>query len=124
MIPPFAEDGFLPPGVHTATLAEFEERFQDARRTTFIRHIDVAGSFVTSKPDPNDFDCLLVFDQTPASADLRPFEYNLLSQSAAKRRFGGDVAAVLAGSPRHAENWNLFQMNRQQQKIGIVEVVP
>lgn len=143
MIPPFTEDGFLPPGVHPATLAEFEDRFisstssgrrrelwsrlreliADARRTAFIRHIFIAGSFVTTKPDPNDFDCLLVFDQTPASADLRPFEYNLLSQSAARRRFRGDIVAVLAGSPRRQQFWKLFQMNRQQQPIGIVEVV-
>src|SRR5688500_1841940 len=142
MIPPFTEDGFLPPGVHTATLAEFEERFvsstssarrrklfeglreliQDARRTSFIRHIYVAGSYVTSKLHPNDFDCLLVFEQAPASADLRPFEYNLLSQAAARRRFGGDVIAVLKGSQRLIEFWDFFQSNRKKQRTGIVEV--
>ena len=143
MIPPFTEEGFLPPGVHTATLAEFEERFvsstssarrrelftklreliQDARRTAFIRQIFVAGTFVTSKPDPNDFDCLLVFDQTPASANLRPFEYNILSRSVARRRFGRDVVAVLAASPRYEDYWVLFQTNREQKQVGIVEVV-
>ncbi len=142
MIPPFTEDGFLPPGVHTATLDEFEKRFVnstssarrlelfgrlkqvmvDAHRTPWVRHAYVAGSFVTSKPNPEDFDCLLVVDPAAADAELRPFEYNLLNVKAAKRRFGGDVFSVREGTPLHERLWSFFQSTRQGERVGIVKV--
>lgn len=142
MIPPFTDDGFLPPGVHAATLAEFEERFVsstfssrrrdlfqrlrevviDAHRTPLARHFYVAGSFVTSKRDPEDFDCLLVVDPAAADADLRPFEYNLLIVRAAKRRFGGDVFAVREGTSIHERLWDFFHSTRDGRRVGIVKV--
>lgn len=142
MIPLFTDDGFLPPGVHTATLVEFEERFVsstssarrrelfqrlkevilDAWRTSFVLHVYVAGSFVTAKPDPNDFDCLIVTDSTTWDAEVRPFEYNLLSVHAARRRFRGDVVSVVEGSPRHQRYWEFFRCHRSGQSIGIVEI--
>ncbi|HUE75123.1 MAG TPA: hypothetical protein VMP01_29915 [Pirellulaceae bacterium] len=142
MIPPFTDDGFLPPGVHTATLAEFEERFvnstsserrrelferlreviADAHRTPWVRHVYVAGSFVTAKPHPGDFDCLLVLDPAGANAELRPFEYNLFIVKAAKRRHRGDVFAVSEGTPLHNQLWDFFQSTRQGGRVGIVKV--
>jgi hypothetical protein len=142
MIPRFNEDGFLPPGVHVATLAEFEERFVtstsssrrrelfqwlqdvvlDAWRTSFVLHVYVAGSFVTAKPEPNDFDCLIVTDLTTWDAEVRPFEYNLLSVQAARRHFRGDVISVVEGSPRHRRYWEFFGFNRSGKSIGIVEI--
>lgn len=78
MIPPFNDSGFLPPGVHHATLAEVEERFgrQSELRRVQIESIrwmvDLAtragaqrivlnGSFVTDIIEPNDVDCVLLF---------------------------------------------------------------
>jgi hypothetical protein len=57
-------------------------------RTSQVREIYIGGSFVTSKTDPNDLDCLLVFDETNTSAIWRPFEYNWLCRRATRRRFG------------------------------------
>jgi hypothetical protein len=70
MVPDFAEDGYLPLGVHTATRQEFEDRFvvfdvsdrrfrvydrlkrliNEARQSAIVKRIIVAGSFVTGRP--------------------------------------------------------------------------
>jgi hypothetical protein len=77
MIPPFDENGCLPPGVHPATLDEVDARFgqlSELRRAQMdsIRWmVDLAeragadriilnGSFVTDIMDPNDVDCVLL----------------------------------------------------------------
>lgn len=77
MIPPMNEDGYLPRGVHLASLREIDERFGQsteirqvqmesltwlvelARRAGVLRLV-VKGRFVTDEPDPNDVDCLLL----------------------------------------------------------------
>jgi hypothetical protein len=77
VIPPFDESGWLPPGIHTATLAEIEERFgsqSEVRRAQMeslrwmvelairagIRRIILNGSFATAILEPNDVDCVLL----------------------------------------------------------------
>jgi predicted metal-dependent HD superfamily phosphohydrolase len=97
MIPEFTEQGFLPPGIHQATLAEFKERFvvfqrsdrrfhifehlqnlfEQAARSGIVRRIIIAGSFITAQSEPNDFDCIIVLDSSIVGKLLRPFEYNL-----------------------------------------------
>lgn len=79
-IPDFQVDGYLPEGVHVATLEEIEHRFgwNESRRRLFDRvrewvvyartiaapRVLLNGSFVTSKEQPNDVDaaCLLPDD--------------------------------------------------------------
>lgn len=74
MIPPFQPDGNLPPGTHTATWEEVTQRFGgNAQRQRLLaglrqavanlqdagcRRIYLNGSFVTSKPFPDDFDAV------------------------------------------------------------------
>ncbi len=77
MIPPFGENGYLPPGIHPATLNEVAARFgggSEVRRVQMesIRWlVDLAhragvdrlvlnGSFVTDVLEPNDVDCVLL----------------------------------------------------------------
>jgi hypothetical protein len=76
MLPDFDELGYLPPGVHAATLDEVATRFgseSELRRVQFespswlmeaVRHagierVIINGSFVTSKREPNDVDIAL-----------------------------------------------------------------
>ncbi|MCY2950722.1 MAG: hypothetical protein NTU53_01945 [Planctomycetota bacterium] len=77
MIPQFDENGQLPPGIHRATLDEVVARFGHGseereaqgqslawlipmcRRAGVLRLI-LNGSFVTSRAEPMDVDCLLV----------------------------------------------------------------
>jgi hypothetical protein len=86
MIPPFEGSGFLPPGVHPATLAEIDARFgrnSELRRVQMesvrwmvdlavragVQRIVLNGSFVSDIIEPNDVDCVLLvgpdFPQDP-----------------------------------------------------------
>ena len=72
MIPPFQADGNLPPGTHTATWGEVARRFGGNPRRDWLlaglrraldnpqsagcRRVYLNGSFVPSKPLPDDFD--------------------------------------------------------------------
>src|SRR5262245_48466183 len=77
MIPHFNDDGYLPPGIHAATLEEISARFGqecelrqaqmqslqwlvDLARRAGVERIVVNGSFVTDKLEPNDVDCVLL----------------------------------------------------------------
>ena len=79
MIPPCNEDGYLPPGIHRATLAEIAARFGqeselrqvqteslrwlvDLAQRGGAKRIVVNGSFVTDKLEPNDVDCVLLIE--------------------------------------------------------------
>ena len=77
MIPPFEDNGYLPPGIHAATLDEVEARFgreSEVRRVQVeslrwlielatragVERIILNGSFVTDIIEPNDVDCALL----------------------------------------------------------------
>jgi len=79
MIPPFNDNGYLPPGIHKASLDEIAERFgwqSEVRRAQMeslrwlmdmvkrlsTRRLVLNGSFVTDEVEPNDVDCVLLFD--------------------------------------------------------------
>ncbi|MDZ4659727.1 MAG: hypothetical protein SH868_19305 [Bythopirellula sp.] len=78
MIPPFLENGYLPPGLHPATIEEVALRFgqeSELRRVQMesvrwmidlavragVERIVLNGSFVTDIMEPNDVDCVLLF---------------------------------------------------------------
>jgi hypothetical protein len=93
MIPPFNDDGVLPPGVHPATLDEIEARFARQSEIRAVQmqsvrwlvelavkagaeRIILNGSFVTDIMEPNDVDCAVLagrgFPADPtAEAELR-----------------------------------------------------
>jgi len=77
MIPPFNEHGYLPPGIHPATIDEVEARFgleSELRRVQMeslrwlvglarragVARLIVNGSFATDAFEPNDVDCVLL----------------------------------------------------------------
>lgn len=142
MIPEFTDSGFLPEGIHSATLEEFEKRFAifdrsdqrlrvfeklealiiEAWKSGIVFRIYVAGSFVTDKPEPNDFDCILVLDSAIVGQELRPHQYNLVSRRMARRMYGGDVVPVLDGSQPLHEYLAFFQTTRDGEPMGIVEI--
>jgi hypothetical protein len=142
MIPLFSPAGLLPAGIHSATIAECEERFaqfdqsdrrirlfenvrrlyEEVRKVPFIRQMFLVGSFVTAKSEPNDFDCLLVIDGDQFPSELRPFEYRLVTRRAAAREFGGDVVSVIDGSELHRRYLAFFQTTRDGDPAGIIEL--
>ncbi len=79
MIPEFNDHGYLPPGIHLATLDEIAARFgteSELRRVQMdslrwmielawqagVRRIVLNGSFVTDRYEPNDVDCVMLID--------------------------------------------------------------
>lgn len=77
MIPSFDERGYLPPGIHPATVDEIAERFGkeaelrrvqmesvrwvlDLAKKAGVQRIVLNGSFVTDAMEPNDVDCVLL----------------------------------------------------------------
>jgi hypothetical protein len=142
MIPAFTEQGFLPPGIHQATVEEFKERFavfqrsdrrfqifeylarffDQAARSGIVKRIIMAGSFVTAKPESNDFDCIVVLDPAIVGKPLRPFEYHLVSRHMARRMFGGDIMPALDHSTALQQYPEFFQTTRDGKRIGIVEI--
>src|SRR5713101_5417616 len=77
MIPDWGDDGYLPAGIHPATLEEIADRFGreselrqaqmeslrwlvNLARRAGVQRIVVNGSFVTEKLEPNDVDCVLL----------------------------------------------------------------
>src|SRR5919198_87891 len=103
----FTAQGFLPPGIHQATVEACKERFvvfqrsdrrlqifaslnklfDQAGRSGIVKRIIMAGSCVTTKPEPNDFDCIAVLDPAIVGTPLRPFDYRLASRRMARRMF-------------------------------------
>jgi hypothetical protein len=133
MIPPFDNSGWLPPGVHNATLAEIEDRFgrqSELRRVQMesvrwmvelavragIQRIILNGSFVTDIMEPNDVDCvLLVPDGFPREA------------AAEEELVQGlpflDISLVTLQDFEELVNVT-FASNRYGSPKGVVEVVP
>ena len=133
MIPPFDDHGYLPPGVHPATLDEVEARFGreselrrvqmqslrwlvDLARRAGVLRLVINGSFVTDVLDPNDVDCVLLIEsgfprEQAAEEELvagLPFlELSLVSQA--------DFNLLVE---------EFFATDRHSVAKGMVEVVP
>jgi hypothetical protein len=142
MLPDFTENGLLPEGRHLSTFKHFETRFVyfdmsdqrfrlfeklrelylEAKRSGIVKRFLVGGSVVTSKAEPNDFDCILVLDPSIELHNLPPAQYNLVSRRRARRLFGGDVFAVFEDSVQYHELLELFQVVRGGGRKGIVEI--
>ena len=122
-------DGLLPPGIHDMTLDEVKALFgrfqQTDRRPTlfaklqalvadlqalnFVPHLIVDGSFVTSAPLPGDIDLLLAIDpKILEKPEWAPVEYNVLSSSRLRRRYGVDVLVAPIGGKAYAQYVALF----------------
>jgi hypothetical protein len=93
MIPPFDEFGYLPPGIHPATLDEIDTRFgqlSEVRKAQMesvrwmvelatragVERIILNGSFVTDIIEPNDVDCVLLIGHKFAGAAAAELEIN------------------------------------------------
>jgi hypothetical protein len=60
---------------------------REAQKTAFVVALIVDGSFVTAEPTPSDVDLVVVLAAThDFSADLRPFEYNVISKRRVRKR--------------------------------------
>ncbi len=79
-LPNLNREGELPKGIHKTTIDEVVSQFgsgtsqreivterllriyQLAKGTGYLQHFLIFGSYITAKPEPNDIDVVLVFD--------------------------------------------------------------
>ena len=120
--------------MHTCTLEEIAGRFGRFERSTRrqrltealeryvneVRALGVAdaliidGSYVTTKPEPNDIDMILVLrNELQLGKESTPAEYNVGSTRIVRRRFGFDVLTVVQDSARYVEYMELFSRIRR-----------
>lgn len=121
----------LPDGVHNATIEEIGKLFgtfqkSNRRMTLFAKLAEyvtclrtakisgsliVDGSFVMGHvEEPEDIDVVLVLPQTwDLTADLAPYQYNLVSKRDVKRKFPLEVIAVVEGSASESKWTTFFQ---------------
>ncbi len=133
MIPAFDDQGFLPPGVHPATLDEIEARFGcgselrrvqtesvrsmvDLARQAGAERIVLNGSFVTDIMEPNDVDCVLLIG--PDFPKDRAAESELLK--------GLPFLDVALADPADFDYFvnRFFAFGRVREPKGMIEVVP
>jgi hypothetical protein len=137
MIPPFAASGSLPPGVHTATWAEFASAFGRTphRRALLVglraalaalhaagcRRVYIDGSFVTAKRRPHDFDgCWDMEGVNPDQLDpvLLTFDRGRAAQ---KAKYRGELfPAQFAEGGSGLTFLDFFQHDQEGRPKGII----
>ncbi len=138
MIPPFDAAGNLPPGVHKATWHEVADRFGtgprrrellaglraalDALRAAGCDKVYLDGSFVTTKPNPNDFDgCWDIAGVDPDLLDpvLLTFDRGRVAQ---KTKYQGELfPAQFRQGGTGVTFLELFQLDKETDRAkGIV----
>ena len=108
-LPELADSGDPPLGVHRASLCEtldrfgvghprhiamgerFERVYRVAAATGYLARFVVFGSFVTSKPAPNDVDVFLIMDDVFDGHSLHGESVLLFDHTAADVHFGASV---------------------------------
>lgn len=142
IIPPFRPDGWLPNGHHIADWNEVLLRFggkPDSRRaqlTAELTHLRDAlqatgitgtilldGSYISEKPEPGDFDILLI---GPADIqilkDMEPNLASLLNASDAEAR-GYSLFFTAETSPVRDLLSTLWDLSKEGIAKGVVELV-
>lgn len=144
VLPPLTDAGELPPGVHSARLAEVLDRFgkgsaqrqavalrlariyRIARAAGHLARFAVFGSFVTAKREPADVDVFLLMEDAFDASRLTGEARFLFDHLAAQAWFGASVfwfrrLAALEGEVAAIEQW---QVKRDGSLRGIIEIVP
>lgn len=143
-LPEFNEYGDLAEGVHRASLDEVLARFGQgtlqrqlvtakllrildlAKRTGKLERLVIFGSYVTTKPEPNDVDIILVmsddFLQSQCDEEIKP----MFNHSGSQTMLGASIfwihrsGVLLETLDEFIAHW---QVKRDLTKRGIVEVI-
>ena len=142
VLPDFTREGDLPVGVHLAEWDEFRVRFGMltprrvwllgrlqalfalAASTGELRRIFVWGSFVTTKPSPNDADVLLIMSEDFEVERIDSPARTAFDAVRAKLLFESDVfwARASIGEDTLGMWLETYQISRNFRKRGIVEL--
>ena len=99
-------------------MAKLEAFVAESRAAGFALCLLVDGSFVTAERNPHDIDLVLVLPVGhDVSADLPPFQYNLVSRSRVRSRYGFDIATVGESTSEYDDAVAFFQQVRRQRAL-------
>lgn len=142
-LPNLNREGELPEGMHKTTINEVVSQFgsgtsqreivterlqriyQLAKGTGSLQHFLIFGSYITAKPEPNDIDVVLVFDDDFNTAACSEEVKKLLSNQHAATEFGASIFWIrpsllfLETLDEFIKGW---QVKRDGTLRGIVEV--
>ena len=141
-LPAITETGELPQGLHRASLGEILTQFGEgtiqrklvgmrlgrvyelAIGTRHVKRFIVFGSFVTSKPEPNDVDVFLVMDDAFDLSQVKGEAALVFDHPAAQAHFGASIFWLrrLAALPSEEEAVESWQRKRDGTRRGIVEI--
>lgn len=143
-IPIFDSYGDLPVGVHRATLVEVLERFgkgtsqrelvtsrltrvyELAQQTGKLERFIIFGSYITTKPEPNDVDIILVMADDFTEHEYNPVLFPIFEHLRAQQELGASIFAIRSGFvvgetvDDFIAHW---QIKRDKSRHGIVEVI-
>ena len=141
--PEFDANGYLPVGIHQATLAEvlqhfgigtlqrrlvgqrLERIYKLAISTGQVARFIVFGSFVTAKPNLGDVDIFMLMENSFDSNQVRGEAAIIFDHLAVQNVEGASVfwirrLATIGGEEEALEYW---QIKRDKTRRGIVEVI-
>ena len=144
-LPALLPNGFLPPGMHAATLHEIidclgtatprrqvlaerlEALLREARATGKLQRAFLWGSFISDAPFPRDLDVFLLmqagFDRE--FADLPSPLREVFAHESARLRFEADIfwTTEAIGTEEFMAWLSVYQLSREMIPRGIVEVL-
>jgi len=143
-LPEFDNKGDLPLGFHPATIKDVVERFghgtlqredvtsrlvrvyKIARSTWKLERFVLFGSYVTTKPAPNDIDIILIMRDDFREEDYTEALLPVLDHQRAQSELGASIFWIRSGSillesvDEFVAHW---QVKRDLTRRGIVEIV-
>ena len=139
MIGTFDADGFLPEGIHTATWAEFLDRFGwTSRRAAILARVRAAlthlasvgcpailvgGSFVTTKANPKDIDLVWAVTEDVDFDAVHPVFQGPDGIPAIRAMFAADIFPSFLIEGATGELFSeFFQHTRDGRRVGVVAI--
>ncbi len=98
--------------------------YETVRSTGRMRRFIVFGSFVSTKPDPNDVDVFLIMDNAFDVTQVTGEAALLFNHPVAQAHFGASIFRLrqLAATPNEEEAIRGWQRKRDGTNRGIVEI--
>lgn len=142
-LPDLNDEGELPEGIHQATIdevvaqfgsgtsqreivtARLQQIYQLAKRTEHLQQFLIFGSYITTKPEPNDIDIVLIFDDDFDIAACDEKVKELLNHQRAETELGASIFWIrpsllfLETLEEFIKGW---QVKRDGTRRGIIEV--
>jgi hypothetical protein len=105
--------------------AWFKQLVAMAQGSGIVDRLVIGGSFVTSKPEPNDIDLVIILSNDVDFEALTPSQYSVTDRRALRRVLKTealDIITVRNGTTRMDLVLEFFQSKRDNKQVGVVEV--